>query len=157
MDSEAFRQYLTVLRQLTQTLEELTALEKEKTDAVRSDELDVLNRCMQREQAISLKLRGYDRKRETMLGELGIAKSSLRDLEEQAPDELHLEAKKVAEDLRTQYQQYQAAAKVARNTLEINLHEIEKILAAQGADPGTIGYEEPTAELPPNMHTDIRA
>ena len=48
---------------------------------------------------------------------------------------------------------------MARNTLELTLHQIDKIVAAAGIDPGQLGagYQAPGVEPPKNMKTDFRA
>ena len=131
----SFEQYFAFLRELGQVLERLTALTKEKTEAVRRDDLGAVNDCMKREQAISLSLRSMDVKREKMLSELGLAGVPLSGLAEHCPAELRLEARQVEEELRNQLAVYRSAANVSRATLEISLHEIEKMIAEETDRP----------------------
>ena len=139
----SFEQYFALLRELGQVLEQLTALTKEKTEAVHRDDLGAVNDCMKREQVISLSLRSMDVKREKMLSELGLAGVPLSGLAAHCPAELRLEARRVEEDLRNRLAVYHSAADVARATLEISLHEIDKMIADEGkgdgpADMGTV-------------------
>ena len=50
---------------------------------------------------------------------------------------------------------------MARSILELNLHQIEKLVIAAGGDPKdldtSVGYIQPTVEPPRNMKTDFRA
>ena len=89
---------------------------------------------MKREQVMSLTLRGYDQKRDTLLAALGLQGVTLSQLEDHSPDEYQLETKKVVEELRRQYTLFQAASQVARHTLEINLHAIELMQNRQAGD-----------------------
>ena len=74
------------------------------------------------------------------------------------PDDLRLQAKHTVEALQTQFKVYQVSSEVARNTLECNLHEIEKFLATQEALPSSgPGYTPPTVEPPRSMKSDFRA
>ena len=133
--NEGYRSYFQFLEQLGGMIEELTELEKEKTAAVRRDDLLAVDGCMKREQALSLRLRSMDRKRETLLGELGLGSIPLSGLAEACPGELRLEARAAAEKLRAQYMLYRSAADVARTTLECNLHQIEKMMADEADAP----------------------
>ena len=65
----------------------------------------------------------------------------------------------MTEALQTQYNVYQHCAEVARNTLEMNLHEIDKVLAAANVAPPVSGpgYEAQDLEPPKNMRTNFRA
>lgn len=66
-----------------------------------------------------------------MLSKLGIPDTSLSQLEQYSPEGLELETRRAVEDLRRQYEMFQSAASVARNTLECNLRVIERMRASQ--------------------------
>lgn len=153
MNETAFSAYLQLLQQLTHVLEELMAIEEEKTRAVCQDDLAGLAECMKQEQAQTLALRGLDRKREAALSEMGAAGAPLSAIGIWAPAHLRLEGKRVAEDLRRQYELFRGAADVARDTLEINLHQVEKMLEKLNAEAAD-GFEP---ELPSRMRTDFKA
>lgn len=107
---------------------------------------------MKREQAMSLSLRGYDQRRDAMLAALGLpANLTLRQLESHSPEEFRLETKAVAEELRNQYEIFQAASQAARNTLEVNLRAIEREQAIRAGDAVQ------AAETRKNHQTDFRA
>jgi len=153
-----FQGYLTLLRDLKATLSQLTDIEHEKTQAVRNDDLNGLNLCMKQEQALSLSLRGFEQKQQAARVDLGLENVPLRDLAAHAPPPLQAETLQLAQELRLQYQVFHAAFEVAQNTLECNLHQIEKVLTDLGGEPrSTIGYEDPGPSLPQNMRTDFRA
>ena len=127
MDAALWKEYLGQLDKLADTLEKLTELEREKTHAVSAGDLEAVDACMKKEQVFSLNLRGLDQKREKLLSQMGLTGSTLSQLESQSPPELLLESRKTAEKLRQRYQVFQSASEVARNALECNLHEIEKL------------------------------
>lgn len=130
-----YEAYIAFLAQLSETLDELTGIEKEKTDAARRDDLTALNECMKREQAIGLTLRSMDQKRMKLLGELGLETAALSDFAAGCPQELRGEARAAAEKLRNSYAIYRSAADLARNTLERNLRQIDAFLAEKGGEP----------------------
>ena len=134
-DLELWRKYLALLDSLGGTLEELTGLEQEKARAVSQGDLPAVEEIMKREQVISLSLRGLDQKRDKMLAEMGLSGVPLRELAGRAPEGVFQQAKEAAERLRQRYDVFQSASQVARDTLEINLHAIEKMQKAQDQPP----------------------
>lgn len=126
--SAKFKAYFDFLRSLGGTIEELTGLAQKKTQAVLHDDLEQVNECMKREQALSLTLRSMDKKRDELLDELGLGGVPLSGLAEHCPEELRREAREVAGKLRSRYDIYRGAAEISRTTLECNLHQIEKFM-----------------------------
>lgn len=146
-----WQEYLKLMGDLAHTLEQLAQVERDKNDAASQGDLVGVEECMKREQVMSLSLRGYDQKRETLLAQLGIKGITLSQLEDHSPPEFQLETKRVAEELRRQYTLFQAASQVARDTLEVNLRAIERMQAVQAGD------EAEAAETRKNHQTDFRA
>lgn len=128
-------EYLSLLDTLGEKLEELTGLERTKALAVGQSDLEGLEECMKREQVMSLSLRGLDQKREKLLAELGLTGVPLRELAAHAPDDVRAEVRAAVEKLRGKYELFQSASNVARNTLECNLHAIEKLQKAHEIQP----------------------
>lgn len=159
MDAQVFTTYLDLLQEVSKQIQQLTGYNQQKTEAVLKDDLKQLEQVVKKEQALSLALRGQEQKRQKLAQQLGFGEAPLSQLESHAPEELRSRARQVSEELVRQYQAYQASAEVARNTLECNLHEIEKVLEQAGAAPlqGAQGYEPPEVDLPPQMKTDFRA
>lgn len=159
MGAADYRAYLDLLHELSGCLDRLSILAQEKADCVRQDDLTALSDVLKREQAMSLSLRGLDQRRIKLLEGLGLNGVSLRDLPGRVPPELEDEARKAAEAAQRSYQEYRSYAGMARNTLELSLHQIERVLTAAGVDPADpgAGYEPPGVEPPQNMKTDFRA
>ena len=131
MDHGLWREYLKLLEGLGRPMDQLAEIERKKTEAVSSSNLNAVEDCMTREQALSLSLRGFEQRRTAMLSKLGIPDTSLSQLEQSSPEGLELETRRAVEDLRRQYEMFQSAASVARNTLECNLRVIERMRASQ--------------------------
>lgn len=151
-------EYLSLLEELAGQMDQLTQLARRKAEAVRRDDLLALDDVMKQEQALSLALRGQEQKRLRLLARLGLQDVPLSGLAGRYPAQLQPQARQTADALRRSYDLYKAAAEVARSTLEINLHQIEQLIAAAGGGPAHgPGYEPPAAEPPKNMKTDFRA
>ncbi len=154
--NHSFDDYLALLDEMRVELSHLSDLERQKAAAVRNNDLTDLDRIMKLEQAASLKFRGIEQKQGTLLAALNLNGVPLSQLVDQFPSDLRLKAKQAVEDLQSQYKLYRGSSEVARNTLECNLHEIDKILAGSAPAKGP-GYEPPDPQLPPKMKTDFRA
>lgn len=146
-----WRDYLKLMDSLSRTLEQLTQVERDKNAAASQGDLAGVEACMKREQVLSLSLRGYDQKRDKMLAELGLKDVTLSQLEDRSPPEFQLETRRTVEELRRQYALFQAAGQVARNTLEVNLREIERFQAIRAGDEGV------AKEQRKDHQTDFRA
>lgn len=159
MMEKLYSDYLNVLDGLSADLDKLADLCREQCAAVRRDDLMGLDEVMKREQVIGLSLRGREQKRQKLSLQLGLDGTRLSALSRNVPESLLPRTQESVERLRRSYDSYQNAAQVARHTLEINLHEIEKILAAHGVDPaqGAGLHAEAPPEPPKNMKTDFRA
>ena len=151
--------YLDLLKELGGYLDKLAELSQQKAETVRQDDLIAMDAVLKQEQAVGLTIRGLELRRVKLMGQLGLENVPLAQLPEHYPAELFDEAKRTAESLRQSYKIYRSSADMARNLLELNLHQIEKIIAAAGVDPveAGAGYEIPGAEPPKNMKTDFRA
>ena len=137
METSLWTDYLALLTSLSGTLEKLTGIERRKTDAVCQGNLLVVEDCMKQEQVMSLSLRSLEQKRTNLLSQLGLSHVPLRELEKHSPPEYDLETKKVVEELRRQYTLFQTASQVARDTLECNLREIQRIQEQNQSAPST--------------------
>ena len=153
-----FYEYLQLLDQIGEQIEHLTDLAKQKTAAVKNDDLLALDEILKQEQASSLIFRGLEQKQAALLNSTGLKGLPLSALAENFPPKMRLEAKQCIEQLQTRYRVYQNCADIARNTLECNLHEIEKVLASLSpASAGGPGYQPQEPGIPPSMKTDFRA
>lgn len=153
-----FDDYLDLLDQLCSALEQLSDLAKQKSAAVRDNDLLRLDEIMKREQAAALNFRGIEQRQTALLNATGLKGIPLSSLAEHYPPKMRLDARQRIEKLQTQYKIYRACAEVARNTLECNLHMIDKILAGAAAPAAASpGYQAQDPELPSAMKTDFRA
>jgi len=156
---ERFLSYLSLLDELSDSLERLSDLSRQKIEAVRRDDLIALDQVLNQEQAMALSLRGLEQKRLSLLSQLGLKDIPLSGLVGRCPDGLKGRAKQTADRLLQQYQIYQGSAQAARTTLECNMHELGKTIAELGGgQAGGAGYRASQEIEPPKpMKTDFRA
>lgn len=125
---KTYIEYLDMLTQLGNVLDELFDVAQAKIVAARCDNLVQLDQCMKKDQALSLQLRSLEQKREKVLKELKLENTTLNQLVEAYPPDLQLKAKAVVEDVQGKYQRYSGTSKTARIALEGALHQVEKII-----------------------------
>ena len=123
-----FTEYLALLERMRTELETLSQPAKQKTAAVRQNDLIALDDVLKREQAASLDFRGLEQKQAPLLNATGLTVVPLSALAENFPPKMRPQAKQTVEKLQAQYWGYRSLSEVARTTLECNLHEIDKIL-----------------------------
>lgn len=157
--SAPFQDYLKLLRDVGRLLEQLAALDEQKATAVRQNDLMGLDEALKQEQALGLNLRGLELRRLKLVPQLGLNGSTLSDLPSKCPAELELEARQTVTSLQNSYKIYRSCADMARTTLELNLHKIERLITDAGGDPKDLdaGYVPSGLEPPKNMKTDFRA
>ena len=158
--NDQYLAYFRLLRDLSGSLDQLGELSRQKAAHVRQNDLMGLDEVLKQEQAMTLNLRGLEQKRLKLVAQLGLNGVPLKALAAHCPEQLRDQAAQTVETLRQSYQVYRSYADAARGTLELNLHEIEKVIADAGVEPHTAagtGYEAPGAEPPKNMKTDFRA
>lgn len=151
-----FIDYVQLLRELEQTLRDLTALQPEKIAAVRAHDLEVLNDCMKREQAASLALRGLEQKRANMAKALGVDGVPIRQVAGHCPESCRGDLSHAVESLIRRGQELRSAQDAARAVVESDLRRVNGELERRGV--ATDPEEGAQPAVPPRtMRTDIRA
>ncbi len=150
--SQVYEDYLQYLEGLADTLEQMAEVTKAKNKAARAGDLVTVESLMKKEQAFSMTLRGMDIKRDKMLAEMGLQGVPLSKLAENYPPELFDRARKTAEQVQNRYTVFRSASEAARVTMEIALHDIERMLPENQPAP-----RKDNEEPPPRMKTDFRA
>ena len=151
-----FTDYVQLLRELEQTLRDLTALQPEKIAAVRVHDLEVLNDCMKREQAASLALRGLEQKRANMAKALGVDGVPIRQVAGHCPESCRGDLSHAVESLIRRGQELRSAQDAARAVVESDLRRVNGELERRGVATDPEEGAQPTVP-PRTMRTDIRA
>ncbi len=130
-----YKDYLQFLSELSKALSDLTVIQDEKTKAVKLHRIDELNGAIKKEQALSLYLRGLDKKRKTILNSLNIT-ASLRDMPNICEDVYKKETRIAVDEIVKKSDVLDLSRKTAANIIEQNSRLIEKALRARGVNTG---------------------
>lgn len=153
-----YRDYLRFLTELHQKMSDLIQIGQQKIAAVQSHDLDALNVCIRKEQAVSLSLRGMDQKRRNILSALNLSEVSLREMPGRCPEEFRTETARLVEQILKDVQIMESIQNPVRSVLEQELRVIQSELEARGVEQNLdADYQSAPAARPAEMRTDIRA
>ncbi|MBS5150580.1 MAG: hypothetical protein Q4A63_00660 [Butyricicoccus pullicaecorum] len=126
-----------LLDDFSKVFDQLNTLQQEKIQAVHQDDLPALEHCMQREQAISLQIRGMQRQKAKVDEALGLQNVSFRQLSDHLSAEDQKQLAPVLKRFEAAYELYSSSAAASQAILETTLREIDHALegASETAKP----------------------
>lgn len=126
-------QLIKICLEISNFIEELTEVENKKFQAALKNNIYTINECMKQEQALLMKLKGIDKKREALQKELGYENLSFRQIIEKAPLDEKDKCKEVFDIIQNKLSIYKEIFSNAQNAIEVNLHKINKKLESLDA------------------------
>lgn len=129
-----FSGFKEVIRELIALLEEFNKTETEKLDAVQRNLVTFVEEAMKKEQAYILKLRGLDRKRESIQKDLGWEGLTFQQILSQANDIETKELQPLFDQLSHIMAQFIDTKDSAQKALEVNLHHINSLIGKKAAE-----------------------
>lgn len=134
---EAFDGFITVIRDLTALAGDLTRIERVKAEAASQKQHQVLDDCIQEEQAYILKLRGFEQHRIRQMKTLGWDGLTFRQVLEKAEPDQRERLTPLFSALEQQLAQLTQAKDASDQIIRVRVHELEKLIALQGGS----GYD----------------
>ncbi len=113
--------------------DEYLPLEEKKLKAVVENDLATLEDCMTQEQAVVLKLRGLEKKREEAQKANGWEGKRFREIIDLVPEEQKAEFQRLFDDLERAVALFHSTNSSAMETMNLHLRQIDK--AIQAKDP----------------------
>lgn len=126
--------FKTVVGDLITLLEGFTQTEAEKLDAVQKNRVTFVEETMKKEQAAIMKLRGLDKKRESIQKDLGWEGMSFQQILSQVDDVERESLQPLFDALTDRTKQFNATKDSAQQALEISLHHINTLLAKKAVE-----------------------
>lgn len=128
--------FISVIEDLILLFKELIQVEETKLEAASKNRVTYVEDCMNKEQAAILKLRGLEKKRETVQEKLGFKGYTFQQILSETTGEEQDQLRKLFDTLSRQVRQFQDTNESARSMIEINLHMINK--AINNSQNGTV-------------------
>lgn len=121
-----FSAFIDIIKEFIQLFESLISIEQTKLDASVKNRVSFVEDCMNKEQAAVLHLRGLEQKREKAQKQLGMENLTFREILENAPSEAADVLRPMFDKLSFQVRTFQALSESAKESIEINLHMLQK-------------------------------
>lgn len=125
-------------------LKDITAVEKEKLEAALKNNVLILEECIKKEQALVLRSRGLDQKRQKLQQGMGMAELTLSQIVGAAPPEDKAALEPLYKELVASLKEYREIYGSAKTAIEINLHRINAGLEQMTGKPaeGGVAYSD---------------
>ena len=123
-----YKELLNLVEKNTALFHQLADVQQIKLEAARDQDTARLEDCMKKEQAHTLALRGYDKKRETLQKNLSLEGKTFREMIPLVPEEYRDSYQKAFTDLTDAYDHYRQTADCAKEMLEINIYKIGTVI-----------------------------
>ena len=138
----SFADFITIIEEQIKFFLEAVIVEQEKLDAVQKNRVTFVEDCMKKEQAMVLKLRGFDKNREEIQADLGFTGLSLQRIIELCDEDKKSQLLPLANQLKTQVSLFRSISESANTAIEVNLHTIDKMI--QYSKTGETKYQKTT-------------
>lgn len=122
---DPLREYMTVIGDLTAAAAGIARTEEAKAAAVSGNRHEILDGCIQEEQALLLKLRGLEQHRSKLQKELGWDSLTFHQILDTASSEQADALEPIFQKLDQQLRRLQTAREAAERILKVRLHELE--------------------------------
>lgn len=122
---DTLREYILILQDLTAAAVSITHAEEAKAAAVSANRHEMLDDCIQEEQALLLKLRGLEQHRIRLQKELGWDSLTLHQILDTASPEQVKVLEPVFQKLDLHLRRLQSAREAAEQILKVRLHELK--------------------------------
>lgn len=139
---DPLKNYISILRELTALAGDITRVEEIKTAAAADKRHELLDGCIQEEQAFLLKLRGLEQHRISLQKDLGWENLTLRQILDIASQEQRELLVPVFDQLDHHLRRLQQAREASEKILKVRLHELE-VFAQMGASYDNSGNLSP--------------
>lgn len=114
-----------IIRELIAFFQENQELEEKKLKAAEEKRTAAIEDCMTKEQAIILKLRGLDKKREEIQKKLGWEGMTFRQILEIVPEEERMKYSQLFDELTHSVRMFQSANESALEIISLNLRQVQ--------------------------------
>lgn len=128
---EAFEK---IVWDLIALFDEFQPLEEEKLEAAKAQDISKVEDCMNREQAMSLKLRGLDNKREAIQKEYGWEGMTFRQILEVISPEQRGRFQPIFDEVENKMTLFQSTNESALEIISLHLRRINQTLEAKGVE-----------------------
>jgi hypothetical protein len=133
--------FIKLIQEQIEFFTDATIIEEQKLKAAKKNRITFIEDAMKKEQAMILKLRGFDKKREEIQADLGFEKLSFSEIIESCDEEKKNLLIPLMNQLNAKVLLFRNTCESAKSIMEINLHTINNLLAQTENTPDN-GYSK---------------
>lgn len=122
----AINDFIKIIVELIQFFDELIQTENEKLEAISKNNVFKLEDCMKKEQVSILKLKGLDKKRESIQSDLSFDNLSFREILSRLDISEKSKLNPLFRQLEEKVHFYNNISQSAKTAIEVNIHTIDK-------------------------------
>lgn len=155
-----YTELLNLITKNTVLFDELAEIQQIKLNAVKDQNTAQLEDCMKKEQAHTLALRGFDKKREELQKELSFHGKTFREIIPLVPEEFQEPYQTAFTKLTDAYNNYRTNADCAKEMLEVSIYKLGSVInqireksGLSEADTYTVNGKVPN---PPPTRKDMK-
>ena len=121
-------EFLKIIKELSEVLTELIAYSEIKVDAAQSNKVSMVDDCLKKEQALVMKFRGFEQKREKLMEDLGFSGKSFQEILSIIDEAKREEAIVAFEGLSQKVQMLQILQAELDVLMKLNIRELEQAI-----------------------------
>lgn len=125
-----------LLKESANVYKKFLELEYEKYDIVIKNDIETLDDIVSKEQAIFLKMRGLEQKREMLIDSMGMNGKTLKEISETVDKENNILAEEY-EKLQIIITEVKKISNMCKTLIEVRLHRIDKTMSMLGENENT--------------------
>lgn len=127
------KEFEKTIEELMELFDELAVIEQDKLNATAKNRITFVEDCMNKEQVAILKMRGLEKKREQEQQKLGFQGKTFREILELVSFDEKAQLEPLFQKLSEKIKAFQQINTEASKLIEVNLHKINKQVAANGS------------------------
>ncbi len=150
----AYNNFKKIMEEYNALLDKLILIENEKISIVAEDDLKLLDGNMRKEEAEVLRMRGIDRKRETLLKKAGCEGRTFKQVMETLKDDERAELLPLYSQMADKTERLKGLSASASRMLESKLIRLDNTAARAGMQAGydqNGGLKQDQADIKPRM------
>lgn len=130
---ENYSEFNALMKDFIELFDNLIDVEQRKLDAVITDDIAEVEESIKKEQAVILRLRGLEHRRETVQNSMGMKDRTFREILDLAPKDVSETLNPLFQDLSQKVRTFQSINDNARDAVNVKLHNIQSKLNPSAA------------------------
>lgn len=143
---EAYTDFIALIKDYIELFDTLIDVEQEKLDAVTTDDIIKVEESIKQEQAVILRLKGLEHRRELAQTSMDMKDLTFREILEQAPEDVSTAMNPVFQELIRKVRTFQSINDNAKDAIHVKLHHIQSMLnpSSEGKTYSSSGTDSPS-------------